>query len=197
MKSFLHVGCGPQNKSRLKGFSGDDWNEIRFDIDKNVNPDIQGTLTDMSLVHSESVDAIYSSHNIEHLYPHEVPMALKEFYRALKPNGFVVITCPDLQTVCESVVNDRLGEPLYISPMGPITPLDILYGHITSIKNGNEYMAHRGGFTDSTLRAAFLEGGFSKMIGRRVPKAFSLWLIVFKQPIADEEMKQFSQIYLP
>ena len=87
MKSFLHVGCGPQNKSRLKGFSGDDWNEIRFDIDKNVNPDIQGTLTDMSLVHSESVDAIYSSHNIDHLYPHEVPMALKEFYRALKTNN--------------------------------------------------------------------------------------------------------------
>jgi predicted adenine nucleotide alpha hydrolase (AANH) superfamily ATPase len=50
MKTFLHVGCGPQNKTSLKGFNSNQWKEIRFDIDKNVHPDIQGTLVDMSLV---------------------------------------------------------------------------------------------------------------------------------------------------
>ena len=40
MKSFLHVGCGHLNKSHAKEFDNDNWNEIRFDIDKNVNPDI-------------------------------------------------------------------------------------------------------------------------------------------------------------
>ena len=59
MKSFLHVGCGPQNKTGLKGFNTDEWKEIRFDIDANVNPDIQGTLTDMSLVGTASVDVIF------------------------------------------------------------------------------------------------------------------------------------------
>ena len=54
MKKLLHVGCGPQNKNGLKGFSSSDWEEIRFDIDPKVNPDIQGTLTDMTLVGSES-----------------------------------------------------------------------------------------------------------------------------------------------
>ena len=81
MKTFLHVGCGPQVKSDLRGFNNSSWKEIRFDIDENNNPDIVGTLTDMSLVETGSVDAIYSAHNIEHVYPHEVPIVLNEFYR--------------------------------------------------------------------------------------------------------------------
>jgi hypothetical protein len=44
-----------------------------------LNPDIVGTMTDMSAVADASVDALFSSHNIEHLYPHEVPVALAEF----------------------------------------------------------------------------------------------------------------------
>ena len=67
MKTFLHVGCGNNNKSDLKGFNNDNWKEIRFDIDKDVNPDIVGTLTDMKLVETWSVDALYSAHNIEHI----------------------------------------------------------------------------------------------------------------------------------
>ena len=76
MGVFLHVGCGRMAKMDLKGFNSDEWKEIRFDINKNVNPDIIGTLTDMSLVESSSVDAIYSSHNIEYIYAHEIRKAL-------------------------------------------------------------------------------------------------------------------------
>ena len=84
MKTFLHVGCGPQVKSDLRGFNNSSWKEIRFDIDENNNPDIVGTLTDMSLVETGSVDAIYSAHNIEHVYPHEVPIVLSEFYSIIQ-----------------------------------------------------------------------------------------------------------------
>ena len=59
MKTFLHVGCGPQNESQIKGFDNDSWKEIRFDIDENVNPDIVGTLTDMKLVKTGSMDAVH------------------------------------------------------------------------------------------------------------------------------------------
>jgi predicted SAM-dependent methyltransferase len=83
----------------------------------------------MSAVASGSVDAIFSSHNIEHVYPHEVPQALGEFLRVLSDDGFAVITCPDLQSVCALVAEDKLLEPAYTAPAGPITPLDILYGH--------------------------------------------------------------------
>ena len=159
MPTFLHIGCGPKRKEQTtRGFNTADWNELRLDIDASVAPDITGTMTDMSALADASVDAIFSSHNIEHLYPHEVPVALAEFKRVLKPDGFAVITCPDLQSVCALVAADRLTEPAYTSPAGPIAPLDILYGHRPALARGNLYMAHRCGFTQKlltgTLRAA-------------------------------------------
>ncbi|MBU3632004.1 methyltransferase domain-containing protein [Polynucleobacter sp. AP-Feld-500C-C5] len=197
MKKFLHVGCGPQTKSGLKGFSSDDWQEIRFDIDQNANPDILGTLVDMTAVSSDSYDAIFSSHNIEHVFPHEVPLALAEFYRVLKPDGFVVITCPDLQAVCEAVVEDKLLEPLYESPAGPISPIDILYGHRGYIERGNHYMAHKCGFTYSALGGAFLSSGFKEIFGGRRPDAFDLWLVAFKADTNPEKAKIFAMNFLP
>jgi SAM-dependent methyltransferase len=201
MKTFLHVGCGPQNKTQIKGFDNDDWEEIRFDIDENVNPDIVGTLTDMSLVTTGSVDAVYSSHNIEHIYPHEVPIALKEFYRVLKDDGIVVITCPDLQSVCESVVNDKLLEPLYETEEGhQISPIDILFGWRLPIAQGNEYMAHKGGFTYSVLNGAFFEAGFNTRYGGRSqegPEDWDLFLVAFKQKLPEEEIKKIANPFFP
>ena len=196
MKIFLHVGCGPQNKSTCLGFNNDNWKEIRLDIDKNVNPDIVGTLTDMKLVETGSVDAVYSSHNIEHIFPHEVPIALSEFYRVLKEDGIVVITCPDLQSVCEAIVQDKLLEPLYESDIGPISPIDILYGHRGFIAQGNEYMAHKGGFTYSVLDRAFYEAGFKIRYGGRRPAAWDLFIVAFNQEKSDEEIKKIALKFL-
>ena len=98
MNTFIHVGCGPKRKQQTtRGFNTPEWNEVRFDIDPSAQPDLQGTMTDMAAVATGSMSALYSSHNIEHLYPHEVPVALKEFVRVLTDDGFVVLTCPDLQ----------------------------------------------------------------------------------------------------
>ena len=199
MKTFLHVGCGSIVKSQIKGFNNDNWKEIRFDIDKNANPDIVGTLTDMSLVETGSVDAVYSAHNIEHIYPHEVRIALKEFYRVLKDDGIVVITCPDLQSVCEAVVNDKLLEPLYKTTEGhPISPIDILYGWRLPIAQGNKYMAHKGGFTYSALNSSFFEVGFKARYGGRMPvNGGELFLVAFKQKVAEEEIKKIANPFFP
>jgi len=196
MKTFLHVGCGPQDKSHIVGFNNDNWNEIRFDIDKNVNPDIEGTLLDMKLVETGSIDAIYSSHNIEHVYPHEVQIVLKEFHRVLKEDGMVVLVCPDLQSVCEAIVNDKLLEPLYESDAGPISPIDILYGLRGSIAAGNEYMAHKGGFTYSVLNDAFLQAGFKMNFGGRRQDIWELFIISFVQEKTEEEAKQIGTNFL-
>jgi ubiquinone/menaquinone biosynthesis C-methylase UbiE len=199
MKTFLHVGCGTKDKSQLKGFNNNNWNEIRFDIDKNVNPDIEGTLTDMKSVETGSVDAVYSAHSIEHIFPHEVPIALKEFYRVLKDDGIVVITCLDLQAVCELVAKDKLLEPFYESPVGPISPIDILYGHREAIAKGHEYMAHKGGFTYSSLNSSFFEAGFKARYGGRVQEGeeYNLFLVAFKQKELEEEIKKIANPFFP
>ena len=195
MKNFLHVGCGKKRKSDLIGFNNDDWKEIRFDIDEKVNPDIVGTLTDMNSVETASVDAIYSSHNIEHLYPHEVPLALNEFNRVLKDDGIVVLECPDLQQVCEAVANDKLLEPSYESPSGPISPIDMLFGYRPSLAKGNHYMAHKCGFTYSVLNQAFLQAGFKANFGGKL--IWDLWIVSFKQLLTEEEIKKIAEPFYP
>ncbi len=196
-KRFLHVGCGPQTKAGLKGFDSEDWEEIRFDIDPNVKPDIIGTLTDMGQVAEQSVDAVYSSHNIEHVFAHEVPAVLREFHRVLRADGIVVMTCPDLQSVCAAVAEGRLLEPLYTSPAGPISAIDILYGHRGYLAAGNEYMAHKCGFTLPVLQGCFIEAGFANTAGGRRPDAFDLWLVVFKQTLGEAQMLKIAAQFLP
>ena len=193
MKTLLNVGCGWSNISQLKGFNNDNWKEIRFDIDKKVNPDIEGTLTDMSLVETASVDAIYSSYNLDHIYAHEVPIALKEFYRVLNEDGIALVKCPDIQSVCELIAQDKLFEPLYDSVLGPIYPIDVIYGNRQEIQLGNEYMAKKVGFTYSLLNKTFAAAGFKSRYGGRMPtNGGELAIVAFKQKIPEEQIKQIA-----
>ncbi|SLM30352.1 Methyltransferase type 11 [Desulfamplus magnetovallimortis] len=199
MKLFLHVGCGSKRKNNTtSGFNSDAWEEVRLDIDPKVSPDITGTMTDMSMVMSESMDALFSSHNIEHLYPHEVPAALAEFKRVLKPDGFAVITCPDLQSVCALIAQDKLTEPAYSSPAGPIAPLDILYGHRPSMAKGNLFMAHRCGFTKKVLSSSLHASGFKTVAatGRGNP-FFDIWAVASKCEMTEEGMRYLASGHIP
>ncbi len=199
MNTFLHVGCGQKRKdSTTAGFNTPQWRELRFDIDTAVEPDIVGTMLDMSAVASGSMDALYSSHNIEHLYPHEVMPALTEFKRVLKPEGFVVITCPDLQSVCALVAEDKLLEPAYTSPAGPVSPLDILYGYRPSMARGNLYMAHRCGFTSKTLAQVLRAAGFASVILRRRPAPqFDLFAAASVQALPEADIRALAAAHFP
>jgi predicted SAM-dependent methyltransferase len=198
MKTLLNVGCGFSNISQLKGFNNGNWKEIRLDIDNTVKPDVVGSLTDMSLIETASVDAVYSAYNLDHIYPHEVPIALKEFYRVLNEDGIALVQCPDIQTVCELIAQDKLLELLYESPVGPIYPIDVIYGHRWYLKNGNEYMAKKVGFTYSALDASFAEAGFKARYGGRMPaNGGELNIVAFKQKIPEEQIKQIADPLLP
>jgi predicted SAM-dependent methyltransferase len=133
----------------------------------------------MRPVAGNTVDAIWSSHNLEHLQRHEVPQALAEFIRVLKPNGLLLLTLPDLQQVAQLVVEDRLEDQAYHSSSGPITPLDMIFGHTASLAHGNPFMAHRTGFTARTLNKALVEAGFVE-VSLRAGTAFDLWATAYK-----------------
>lgn len=198
MKTLLHVGCGPKRKDRTTaGFNTPDWHESRLDIDPSVQPDVTGTMTDMAAVQAASMDAIFSSHNIEHLYPHEVPLALAEFLRVLRDDGFAVITCPDLQSVCTLVVQDKLTEPAYVSPAGPVAPIDILYGFRPSMARGNLYMAHRCGFTKRVLSDTLHAAGFQSVAAMARPKDFDLWAVASKRARSEDEMRVLAAEHFP
>jgi predicted SAM-dependent methyltransferase len=195
--SFLHVGCGPKRKDQTTRALAA-WNEIRLDIDPAAQPDVTGTMTDMSAVTAGAVQAVFSSHNIEHLYPHEVPLALAEFLRVLDEGGFAVITCPDLKSVCALVAQDKLTEPAYTAPAGPIAPLDILYGYRPAMARGNLFMAHRCGFTEKVLRATLQTAGFVSVATMARPGPFfDLWALASKRQRSEDEMRTLALAHFP
>ena len=196
-RKLLHVGCGPKDiRQTTSGFQAGGWDEVRLDIDPDVKPDIIGTMTDMSAVEDESVDAIYSSHNIEHLFIHEVPTALKEFLRVLKPDGFLVITCPALAAIAPAISDGRLRGVFYQSGMGPISPHDVLFGHGASVAAGKTYMAHKCGFTLQTLAQEIVNAGFGMVQGRRDPNAYALHVIASKAKIDEAAISELARTYM-
>ncbi len=197
-RKLLHVGCGPNSKrDTTPAFDTPLWQEIRLDINPDVQPDVVGTMLDMQAVPDASIDAIYSSHNIEHLYPHDVPRALSEFLRVLKPDGFAVITCPDLQAAAALIAEDKLTDAAYQSPAGPIAPIDMLYGHRPDMARGNLYMAHRCGFTERVLVGTLLAASFASVISMRRQPYFDLWALCTKQGVPEAELRALAGNYLP
>lgn len=148
--SLLHVGCGGDPLPAWLG----KYNEIRLDIDEGHNPHIVKDMRDLTGI--GIFNAIYCSHALEHLSPHEVVPTLQGFRDALHDGGALILFVPDLEDVRAT------DDVLFNAPAGPITGLDLIYGYRKMLKE-KPYMAHKTGFTQSTLSAALKEAGFSKV----------------------------------
>jgi hypothetical protein len=181
LKRVLNAGSGSYAARKLHPiFAREAWQEIRIDIDPQAKPDMVSSITDMkSSFGPQNFDAIWSSHTLEHLYAHEVPFALAEFKRVLKPDGFALVTSPDLEAVASLIVEHGLDHVAYTSPAGPITPLDMLFGHSASITRGHLYMAHKTGFTCASLGRSFVDAGFPIVLVKR--EGLDLWVLGLMQ----------------
>ncbi len=174
---LLHVGAGSSTPDKLpKVFK--EYHEVRLDIDPRCKPDIVSSMTRMKLVDDNSVDAIWCSHALEHLANHEVQPTLREWRRVLKNGGYVVVTMPDIQKVAGLVAQGKLLETIYVSQLGPITPLDMIFGHTASIELGQEYMRHKTGFSSQRLKIEFSEADYKD--AQIFSEALNLWGIGFK-----------------
>ena len=81
---------------------------------------------------------------------------------------------PDLQQVAELVATGNLEGTAYLSAMGPIAPLDMLYGFRPAVAAGNDFMGHKTGFTATTLATHLTTAGFGDVRVQR-DGAFALW----------------------
>lgn len=139
---------------------------VLLDLDPDVGADIVLDVRELSSLESQQFEAVYCSHNLEHVRQHEVPIVLAGFRHVLKPGGLAHIIVPDLQELMLVCVQQGidLDGLLYESPMGPITPLDVLYGHGGIMaQSGQDFYAHRTGFSRRTLANVVEASGFGPM----------------------------------
>jgi len=122
---------------------------------------------------------------------------MKEFLRVLKPEGFAVITCPDLQAAAQMIAEDKLMETAYQSQAGPVTPFDIVYSHRQFTGRDKPFMAHHCGFTLKVLIGTLKANGFQAVAGLRRPAAFDLWVVATKGAMADAELRILAGKVLP
>ncbi|ETR69141.1 MAG: Methyltransferase type 11 [Candidatus Magnetoglobus multicellularis str. Araruama] len=103
-----------------------------------------------------------------------------------------------MQSVCELVVDDKLTETAYQSPSGPITPIDIIYGHRVSLAQGNHYMAHRCGFTQRVLSSALKSAGFVMIASlRRKSPYFDLFALATQTPMRESDFRALVAAHFP
>ena len=151
---LLNVGSGSQ---KLKEWEEKGYEVVTLDIVPETKPDIIADMCNMGEI--GQFEAVFSCHSLEHLYPHQVNQALKEFYRVLLPGGTATIMVPDLEDVRPD------GKVLGMGESGPICGLHLFYGDFRLIPT-HPYMAHHSGFIAETLEAAMTEAGFETKTSR-------------------------------
>lgn len=91
----LDLGCGPEKVIDTKNVVGVDSCKDTAMFGIQMNPDVKSDIETLGLFASGSVDAVFSSHVLEHFPYAKVPAILKEWFRVIKTDGHLVLYLPD------------------------------------------------------------------------------------------------------
>jgi hypothetical protein len=163
VKKVLNVGGNNKAIPLPPQYAG--FQHVLLDIDPKGSPDILSDARRLAGLEASQFDAVYCSHNLEHYYRHDARVILGGFLHVLKMGGFAHIRVPDLHEVMRVTIERGLDieDVLYQSPEGPITVLDVLYGYGVEIeRSGQDFYAHKTGFTQESLLKALQAAGFSR-----------------------------------
>ena len=183
----LNVGGGA-SRELPRQYKG--WDQDLLDIDPAVKPDILCDAKDMRKI-TKKYDAVFCSHNLEHFYKHEVPQVLGGFVHVLKADGFAHISVPNLNELMQHFVRSGLDIDDAVYECGPNTSIsyhDILYGWGKAMLDGNQYYAHKCGFTHKSLGKALSKAGFKKVLVAE--DGLNLHAYAFKQNPTSAQKRQ-------
>jgi hypothetical protein len=176
---FLNVGGG--SKDILVPAHYRDWEHVLLDVDPGRSPDVVCDARSLTSLPAAAYDAVYCSHNLEHYWRHDLPRVLRGFLHVLRDDGFAEVAVPDLRLVFEEVIRRNLqpDDALYLSQKGPITVNDVIYGWGREIEaSGQDYYAHKNGFTGDSLVATLRGAGFATVY--RAAGPFEARALAFK-----------------
>lgn len=100
-----HPDCEAEG-IRLNIGSGTDIKEDYLNVDRYAQKaDANWDMRELPL-NDDSVAQIICYQTLEHISQNDVFPTLKEWYRVLKPRGNVIITVPDIVSICQQVVDN-------------------------------------------------------------------------------------------
>jgi SAM-dependent methyltransferase len=180
-KVVLHLGWMSALEGRLTPlFPAEEWREIRFDCDARAKPDILGRLDKFEGIADGSIDVVYAPQLIQRFPLPGVPLIIREMMRVLKDGGRAIITAPNAQIAATYLANNQPFQPLYETKLGPITPIDLLYGLRAGIVQGENHYQHRSGYTYEQMGLLLRDAGFTNIAVQR--KAYEITAIGFRFP---------------
>ena len=168
------------------------WNHLLLDIDPTRGAEIVCDARELATLAPRQFDAVYCSHNLEHFYRHDVPKVLAGFLHVLKDAGFAEIRVPDMPTVFGKMLDDGmdLEDVLYQSPAGPIQVIDVIYGWSVEIEDsGNDFFAHKTGFSQKSLSGALFAAGFAEVWNAPALGVYELRALAFKRLSTPEQRR--------
>ena len=186
MRRVLNVGGASREIAIPAHYEG--WEHVLLDVDARQKPDVVCDARNLASLPGELYDAVYCSHNLEHYWRHDVPRVLGGFAHVLRAHGFAEIAVPDLKAVFTDMQRRGLDidDVLYDSAAGPITVNDVIYGHGRQIAaSGNDFYAHKNGFTQASLAAALKAAGFEWVFTGT--GAYELMALAFKKSPTPEQ----------
>lgn len=143
----------------------DGWEQKMLDIDPKSGADYIADARDMFGI-KEKFFSVYCSHTLEHFYAHDIPKVLEGFKHVLDKDGFLYLRVPDIKELIKKIYEEKLDldDTLYMSAVGKITGLDVLYGLQKEIKeSGSDWFAHKTGYTPKLLRQFLTDVGFKNI----------------------------------
>lgn len=186
-KRMLNVGGG--SKMIPIPMHYEKWDHLLLDIDPAGGAEVVCDARELTTLGPEQFDAVYCSHNLEHYFEHDVTKVLNGFMHVLKTDGFTEIKVPDMPAVFRHMVEHGLdiNAELYRSNHHSIRIIDVIYGWALQIReSGNDYYAHKTGFSFTTLCSALHAAGFVEVWNAPPYSDFEIRVVAFKQTSTPE-----------
>lgn len=124
-----------------------------------------------------SVDAIYTSHTFEHIFPDRLPFVLSECRRVLKKNGVIRIVVPDIDIALKAYASRDMGvlkdsrNPRKLDCL-PALPIYFLSSWFFTYRAGEPriFDGHLNVFNKQALSHFLSQSGFTRISRKRYNK---------------------------
>ena len=182
--NVLNIGGGAKGIELPAHYDG--FEKIWLDIDERLEPDICLDVRELITLDAKQFDAVFGSHILEHIYPHELQNVLDGCYRIIKDERWCEFHVPDCKAAIMMAAQNQgnLGTPLYTSPAGIVTVRDMLWGYASFVADFGAAQAHKDGFTSESLYAALRKAGFNYIF--MGAGSYEIAAVAFKQNPSDE-----------